>query len=256
MPNITAKLDETQTKDFLIPLQDLIKNCGDKVIIRFLKDKQLVIKASNDQKNIYEYVHYNKSIAELFECDKDYRLGLHNLTEFVSLAKIFQDGLEFKFIDTEKKIELLSTKNNREQTLEFYTCEESIIPQPKEALDYSKIKWCASFDWDNGKYDTILSAMKNLKYPNISFIGKIDNDFISVVITDVDIKTTSYKTKIQIDEKISEAFNIKFDKTFVINALTGCAKNYKIKIHPKLLQIKGNNNIVDTEYIIFPLVGK
>ena len=104
--SIKATLTDKQAKDFFIPLNDVLRICGPKVVIRFLKEKKIIIKTITEQRNLIQYVHYNDTISNLFEITSDYRTGIYDLSEFVNLFKIFEGGLEFRFNTTDRRIEL------------------------------------------------------------------------------------------------------------------------------------------------------
>jgi hypothetical protein len=251
--NIKASLTNKQAKDFFVPLNDLLRNCGPKVVIRFLKDKKIVIKSISEQRDLIQFINYGDSISSLFESENDYRVGIYDLSEFVNLFKIFESGLEFRFINAEKKLEFINTNNGEEQSLQYYICDETVVPKPPEAIDFSKVTWNTTFKWIPSKFETLSNAMKNLKYPNIIIVGKANDSFITVSITESDIKTTTFKSRINVDNPITSSFSVILDKAKFINIVSGLIKEFDISICEKIVLLTGKTDLYSSEYILFPL---
>jgi hypothetical protein len=251
--NIQATLTDKQAKDFFTPLNDILRNCGQKVVIRFFKEKKIIIKTITEQRDLIQFVNYNDSISSLFNIENDYRTGIYDLSEFVNLFKIFDTGLDFKYHANEKKIELSNNVNGEDQSLQYYICDETVVPKPPEGIDFSKITWSTSFVWNISKYDTLFNAMKSLKYPNIIIVGKKDEKHLTVSITESDIKTTTFKSKINLDAPIVSSFNIIVDKAKFINIVSSSIKEFNINICERLLHFKGKSDICDVEYMLSPL---
>jgi len=251
--SIKATLTDKQAKDFFAPLNDVLRNCGGKVVIRFLKEKKIIIKAITEQRNLIHYIHYNDAISNLFEIENDFRTGIYDLSEFVNLFKIFEGGLEFRFIAAEKKIELINNVNGEEQSLQYYICDETVVPKPPEQIDFSKVTWATTFVWAPSKYETLFNAMKSLKYPNIIISGKQGETSLTVSITESDIKTTTFKSKINLESPINTSFNVIVDKANFINILSGTVKEFTVNICEKVLYFKGKSDICDVEYMLSPL---
>jgi hypothetical protein len=249
--SIRAVLTDKQAKDFFTPLNDVLRNCGGKVVIRFTKEKQIVIKAVTEQRNLIQYINYSKPICDLFEIENDYRTGIYDLSEFVNLFKIFESGLEFRYLSAEKKIELASSNN--EHTLQYYICDETVVPKPPEFIDFSKLTWASTFMWDPKKNETLLNGMKSLKYPNLIIQGKKDEKFITVSITESDIKTTTFKSRILLETPVMSSFSVIVDKANFINVISGSVKEFNVNICERLLSFKGKSDICEVEYNLTPL---
>lgn len=251
--SIKATLTDKQAKEFFIPLNDVLRNCGAKVVIRFLKDKKIVIKAITEQRDLIQYVNYTDKVCSLFEIESDYRTGIYDMSEFVNLFKIFEGGLEFRYISSEKKIELVNSNNGEDQSLQYYICDETVVPKPPESIDFSKITWATTFAWIPSKYETLFNAMKSLKYPNIIINGKKDDKHLTVSITESDIKTTTFKSRINLEAPIVNSFNVIIDKANFINIISGNVKDFTINICEKILYFKGKSDICEVEYMLSPL---
>lgn len=249
--NIKAVLDDKQAKDFFTPLNDVLRNCGAKVVIRFLKDKKIIIKCTTEQRNLVQFVYYSESIGNLFESDGDYRTGIYDLSEFVNLFKIFDGGLVFKFKASERKIELSNSTDDH--TLQYYICDETVVPKPPESIDFSKITWATSLLWDNKKNEILYNGMRSLKYPNVIIHGKKDDNFVTMSITESDIKTTTFKSKVVTESPVASTFTTIVDKSNFINIISGNVKEFKINICERILQFKGSSSICDMEYMLSPL---
>lgn len=251
--NIKATLTDKQAKDFFSPLNDVLRNCGAKVVIRFLKEKKIIIKSITEQRNLIQYVHYSDALSNLFEIESDYRTGIYDLSEFVNLFKIFESGLEFRFINKDKVIELTSNINGEEQSLQYHICDETVVPKPPESIDFTKVAWASTFNWIPSKYETLFNAMRSLKYPNIIISGKKDESVLTFSITESDIKTTTFKSKLNLDVPNTSNFNVIVDKANFINILSGSIKEFNISLCEKVLYFKGKSDICTTEYILSPL---
>jgi hypothetical protein len=250
---VNAKLLEKQAKEFFIPLTDILRNCGQKVVIRFLKDKKIIVKTISEQRDLIQFINYNSKICDLFNIKTDCKTGIYDLSEFVNLFKIFDSELEFKYVESERKIELLSTVNGEDHSLHYYVCDETVVPKPPESIDFSKISWNASFSWVSCKHETLINAMKSLKYPNIIISGKQNDTFITFSITESDIKTTTFKSKVNIQSPISNSFNVIVDKAKFVNIISSSIHDYDINICERLLHFKGKSEIYDVEYMLSPL---
>lgn len=51
--NIKATLNDIQAKEFFTPLNDVLRTCGQKVVIRFLKEKKILIKVYSEKKILF-----------------------------------------------------------------------------------------------------------------------------------------------------------------------------------------------------------
>lgn len=249
--NILANLNTKQAKDFFTPLSDVLRICGPKVVIRFLQDKKIILKVTNESKNIYQFINYKDSLNSLFTISADHRLGIYDLSEFVNLSKIFESDIQLRYNQAERKIELASA--NDEHNLSYYICDETVVPKTPEALDFTKLSWFNNFKWSEDKFETLSNAMRSLKYPNIILAGKKDELSITVSITESDIKTTSFKSKISTTTPNTSNFNITLEKCHVINILTSSVKEYDISICDKLVRFKGASDICDVDYVLLPL---
>lgn len=109
----------------------------------------------------------------------------------------------------------------------------------------------ASFTWNANKYDTLFNAMKSLKYPNIIIVGKKDERSITFSITDVDIKTTTFKSKINLNAPVGCNFTRTIDKATFLNIVSGSIKEFTINLYEKILHFKGKSDICDIDYIYF-----
>lgn len=251
--SIKATLSDKQAKEFFTPLNDVLRNCGAKVVIRFLKEKKIIIKSITETRDLVQYVHYSDAISNLFTIENDIRTGIYDLSEFVNLFKIFDNGLEFRFLAAERKIELVSNASGEEQSLQYFICDETVVPKPPEAVDFTKVSWATSFAWNPTKYEILFNAMRSLKYPNIILSGKKDEKHLTVSITESDIKTTTFKSKVNLEAPIASNFNIIVDKANIINILSGSIKEFNINLCEKILYFKGKSDICETEYILSPL---
>jgi len=252
--SIKATLADKQAKDFFSPLNDVLRNCGAKVVIRFSKDKKISIKAITEQRNLIQYINFSDSISSLFEMDADYRTGIYDLSEFVNLFKIFEGGVEFRYLNTEKKIELFSVVNGEEHSLQYYICDESVVPKPPERVDYSKIVWITKLEWVPSKNETLLNAMKSLKYPSLILSGKKDDQYITVSITESNLKTTTFKSKVKVETPVVSNFKVSVEKTDFINIISGSIREFNIDISEKMLRFTGKSDVCDVEYVLIPLI--
>lgn len=245
-------MTDKQAKDFFAPLLDVLRICGPKVVIRFLQEKKIVIKAITETRNLIQFIHYKDSINDLFQVSSDHRLGIYDLSEFVNLAKIFESGVQVRYNHSERRIELVSS-DNEEHSLYYYICDETVVPKAPESIDYSKLSWATTFNWNQDKFETLSNAMKSLKYPNLIINGKKDETSVTVSITESDIKTTTFKSKVPVDTPLTSNLNVTVEKANIINILTSSVKDYEVNICDRLIRLKGSTSVCDVEYILTPL---
>jgi hypothetical protein len=251
---VTATFDKNEAEKFLTPLSDFQRVCGTKISLRFNKDNTLSVKAMNDSKNVIVYFNYLPTGLPSLKVTEECRGHIFELDELVSLSRIFNNGFEFVYNETEKCLELNSGDENLNQSFKYYLCDETVITKAPESLNTSKIVWVANFQWDSKKYANFVKGMSSLKHPYVIFEGKKGEKTITLAITENKMKTTTLKTVIKVENENVDNFRVVLNKENFLNPVTSSVTNFSISLCSRLISLVGKSEYHEITYFITPVV--
>lgn len=249
---VTALFNKNEGARFLTPLIDFLRISGDKITIRFNKNNTITIKAINDSKNIISYIEYLASGLPSLKVTEDCRAPIYELSEFVSSSKIFSNGFEFKFDDSDKSLELISGDEDLNQAFKYYISDEAVINTPPESL--KSVAWVTEFPWDTTKYSAFVRGMSSIKHPYIIFEGKKGEKSVSVTVTENKMKTTSLKTVVKIEKENIDNFRIVLNKENFLNPITSSIETFTVSLSPRITKLTGASEYHNATYYITSVV--
>lgn len=251
---VNGTLTKEETEKLLVPLLDFQKVCGTKLSLRFNKDNTVEIKAINDAKSVIVFINYlaaglpNLKIAE--EC----RGHIYELDEFVSMAKIFNNGFSFVYNDSDRCIDLSSGSDDNNQSFRFYLSDETVIPKCPESLNFAKIQWFASFTWDSKKYNNFVKGMSTIRHPYVIFEGKKGESSVTISVTENKMKTTTLKTVIKLAKENAENYRVVLDKANFLNPVTSSIGTFEVDLSQKITRLTGASESHKVVYCVTSVV--
>ncbi len=251
---VTATFDKSEAEKFLTPLADFQRVCGTKLSLQFNKDNTLTIKAINDSKNVITYIDYLAEGLPNLKVVEECTGHIFELDEFVSISKIFNNGLEFTYNETDKCLELSSGDEEVNQSFRYYLCDETVIGKCPKSLNTSKINWLAQFKWDTKKYANFVKGMSSLKHPYVIIEGSKDDNKLTMSVTENKMKTTTLKTSIKLDKPNVESFRIVLNKENFLNPVTSSVTTFDLNISQKLVSLTGQSAYHKVQYYVTTVV--
>lgn len=252
---VTAIFDKAEAEKFLTPLSDFQKISGTTVSLRFNKNNTITIKAINDSKSIISYIEYSEGGLPSLKVNEECRGHIFELDELVSMSKIFGNGFEFIYNETDKCLELSSGDVDNNQSFKYYLCDETVVTKCPESLKIEKIPWLATFSWDSKKYLNFVKGMSSLKHPYVIFEGKKGEKSITLSVTENKMKTTTLKTNIKIENENTDAFKVILNKQDFLNPVTSSISAFQVRISQRLIELIGSSSYHQVTYYVSPVVA-
>lgn len=254
LTKVTATFDKSEAEKFLTPLSDSLRVCGTKLSLQFNKDNTITTKTISESKNIIAYTEYlaeglpNLKVAE--EC----AAHIYELDELVSISKIFNNGFEFTYNETDKCLELSSGDDEANQSFRYYLCDETALGKCPKSLNVTKTVWFAQFNWDTKKYASFVKGMASLKHPYVIIEGTKDENKLTMSVTENKLKTTTLKTNIKLEKPNQMSFRVVLDKENFLNPVTSSITSFDLNISQKLISLSGQSTYHKVQYYVLSVV--
>ena len=233
-----------QAKGFLAPLSDLLKSGVSKMVINFSDTEGIYINGLNDICNAVCKVNYTEEFAKQFRIESDYALGVYELSEFISLASVFKDQMDFE-IASNNAVEV----KDENIVFNFLGSDIDAIKQGPARLT-AKLTWFAEFKWESAEMSRFVNGMSRLSQGYLKFEGKAGDNSLSITVCDKDIKTSTISMHIDLEDELESDFKMVFRKDIILPVINGSIKDLNVQISNKLIVFAGGNDSYDVKYQI------
>lgn len=204
---LQGKFNEEQAAAFLAPLADILRVGIDKILLEINSDKTLNIGTQTSNGSNYVIVNFNDKLFTGFDTlSEKFQFGIHNLSEFSGIMRIFEDGFSLKLTE-----EMAAIDNGSNKFL-YYGCNaKDTLKAPGSKINGLAFTPDATFTWDV-KFKQFMNAMSLLKQEHIIFTGDEKLKTVTVSVTNKEFKRyNNFKITIPATT-IAKDFRIVVDK--------------------------------------------
>lgn len=244
-----GKLDRDQSQAFLAPLMDIQRVGIDKVLFEINSDKTLNIGTQTGNGSNYVIVNYKPKMFEGFETlSEKFQFGVHNLSEFSGILKIFDDGFSIKVTE-----EMASIDNGTNKFL-FYGCAaKDTLRAPGSKINSLAVKPDATFTW-NATMKQFMNAMALLKQEHIIFTGDVQTKTVTVAVTNKEFKRyNTFKVTIPANT-IEKEFRLVVDKDKLQPVVLSKNGNFEVSLLEKGVVLLNKTEYYDILHSVTPLI--
>lgn len=230
---------------FTAPLNDLIK-CGiSKVVLNFDSKGEVYVNSMNDSHNCICNMSYNKDFIAALDVKKTTELGIYELREFVGLTTLAgSNGCDIQI--SEGNAVNVSSDN---MVFNFLGSVADTIKQGPKSLA-AQLTWFAEFKWNAAEFSTFSKAMGMLSQDYVKLTGKAGENTLSLTVCDKDIRTSTFKANIDLEDEVEEDFSVVFNKDTFMAVTGGSVKDLTVQISDKVLSFRGSSDYHDIKYYL------
>lgn len=237
--------DKVKINHFIKPLQSLasfIKDDDGGIVLNFDKEKlesNIYVKKESD--GVLVFVKYKKELLENLEIDKDEKVGVLKLSDFIKYFSVIDDDkTEISFENNN-----LSIKTDNAD-ITFKTADTDMISEGLK--NFRAVTWLSEIVIDE-KFDKLKKAMNVLGNEDCVYI-KGDVSLNKLIFT---VKSSSLdinKFTIKIDSQVTKDFELPFNKEYLQIALACPSQTTKLFIGERLICINADNTYSNLTYFI------
>lgn len=242
---LKGEFDTDKATGLLAPLNDLLKVKTNEVVLKISDEGVITVRAVNSAagSNVVTFLDYDKSLLDGFEVPEEYTFGIYDLGEFTGLASIFDDGFDFSFDGQEATIE--SDGN----TFSYFAAQDGVVKEGPEKFK-ANVEWGAEFDWDPDKFTTLRKAMTAIKHPHLVITGKKGEKTITVSVTEKNMRCSTYKETIDLDDEVLVDLDVTLNKENVVPVLSSSVSKMNVQISNRVVTFSGAADLYKIKYYL------
>ena len=210
--NLKAVINGDQASALFAAFKDLQRVQCDRFAIAFSTDKKIKISTQTESKTITAIIKFEDNFLTDADITQDFKLGIINVNELVSIFNIFSSG--FKMVIDDSK--LIMTTDETE--LLFYNGNLKLVRNGPQSLE-SELPYLQKLDFDADKYKSFMKALPVLDHGYVIIKGTGGKDEVHISITDKDIKANTFTQKVKC-EVLKDNFKLVVDKQALISILS------------------------------------
>jgi len=237
-----------ELKLFLDALKDIQKIKVQQVLFHInSKTKDMNLYVINDGNTIMSMVNIKPDVFTDFEFETDFKFGVYDLNEFVSLLSIFDDEAK---LEVNKSVWEISNKQGK---VKYFSAEEELIREGKKEIK-AAIDWYSEFEFNKEDYISFIKAVPVVNGKFIIFSGKANDKKVTIQVRDKDISSSnSFSIDIEVD-KLEKDFKQVIDKDNFMNVICGSCEVFKVQIGNIVTSFVGETDGHKVKTLISPRV--
>lgn len=238
-------LSKEKIKAFCKPLQSLMSVITDDdggVILNVDKTtNEISINAKKDSIGTVIFIKYNKDLLEGVEMDKDEKIGILKLSEFVKFFSVIDDDkTEMVFNNNEFAISC------GDADLSFKTADVDMIKEGPKT--FKGASWLCELEVDE-KFEKLKKAMSVLSNEDCVYLaGDKDDGALTCTVKSSSMEINKFKTKII--TTVTQDFDLPFGKDHFMSALSIPTDSVKLAIGERFINVHGTSKYFSYSHFV------
>jgi hypothetical protein len=246
---LQGNFSKDQAQAFLSPLMDIQRVGIDKILLEINSDNTLNIGTQTGNQSNFVIVNYKQKLFEGFETiSEKFQFGIHNLSEFSGIVKIFEDGFSLKLTEE------MAALDNGSNKFIFYGCSaKDTLRAPGSKINGLAFKPDATFTW-NSELKQFMNAMALLKQEHIIFTGNVETKTVTVAVTNKEFKRyNNFKVTLPANS-IEKEFRIVVDKDKIQPVVMSKSGTFEVSLLEKGVVFLNKTEYYDILHSVTPLI--
>lgn len=221
-------------KKFVAPLK-AISSSINSIVFSKHEDDTFKINAQSDDGSKKVNVKYTTDVVEIEKDNGVDRIGIYNLSEFLSVISLFEDQKTEKITMVDNKMVVWL---NEKSKINYILSDLSLIEEGPEELK-AKIDWTLEFKVSEGFFKKIISVANSLNVNILKF--SLEDGILSYIVCDANDNAHDYSEVLAEDvdgEDFSISVPIKVGDNKQDNLAVLVDSEYKIMLNERVLQFK------------------
>jgi hypothetical protein len=246
---LQGKFNSKQVEALLTPLLDIQRVGIDRILLEINSDGTLNIGTQTGNGSNFVIVNYKQNLFSGFETvSEKFQFGIHNLSEFSGIIKIFDEGFTFKLTE-----ELASIDNDSNKFLYYGCSAKDTLKAPGSKINGLSFKPDATFVWD-AKMKQFMNAMSMLKQEHIIFTGDVSTKTVSITVTNKEFKKyNNFKVTVPATT-VEKEFRIVVDKDKLQPIVMSKNSVFNVSLLEKGVVFLNNTEYYDILHSVTPLI--
>lgn len=238
-------LSKEKIKAFCKPLQSLMSVITDDdggIILNVDKaTNEISISAKKDSIGTVIFIKYNKDLLEGVDIDKDERIGILKLSEFIKYFTVIDDDKTELVFDNNKFVLSCGDAN-----LSFKTADVDMIKEGPKT--FKGTSWLSELEVDS-KFEKLQKAMSVLSNEDCVYLtGNKDDGAITFTVKSSSMEINKFNTKVL--TAVSQDFELPFNKEHFISALTIPTDTAKLAIGERFINVQGTTKYFSYSHFV------